>query len=153
MFPNIKLYEHQPTIKLEIAEPLPNRRQDIILSKIRVGRTYLKHAYLLKGEIAPWCTCCNQLLTVRHILVDCEKYKNICKKSDHAITFALLVKDVPASQIIEYLWKNRLLPTPIKRTLLEICLTILSLSKLCWSKSFYLWNICFQIIHIIYMYK
>ena len=34
MSPNNKLYEHQPTIKLEIAEPLPNRRQDIILCRI-----------------------------------------------------------------------------------------------------------------------
>ena len=35
-FPNKKLYKHQATIKLEITEPLPNRRQDIILSRIRI---------------------------------------------------------------------------------------------------------------------
>ena len=58
MFPNNKLYEHQPTMKVEIAEPLPNRRQDIILSRIRTGHTYLTHAYLLKEETAPWCTGC-----------------------------------------------------------------------------------------------
>ena len=107
MFPNNKLYKHQP--------------------KIRIGHIYLTHAYLLKGETAPWCTCCNQLLTVSHILVDCKKYKNICKKSYHTTTFALLFKDVPTSQMIEYLKKNRLLPTPIEQTLLEIGLTILSL--------------------------
>ena len=43
---NNKLNEHQLTIKLEIAEELPNRRQNIIL--IRIGIAYLKHAYLLK---------------------------------------------------------------------------------------------------------
>ena len=35
-FPNKKLYEHQATIKPEITEPLPNRRKDIILSRIRI---------------------------------------------------------------------------------------------------------------------
>ena len=128
MFPNNKLYKHQPTIKLEITEPLPNRRQDIILSRIRIEHTYLTHAYLLKGETAPWCTCCNQLLTVSYILIDCKKYKNICMKSYHTVTLVMLFKDIPASQIIEYLKKNRLLPTPIEQTLFEIGLTVLSLS-------------------------
>ena len=53
MFPNNKLYGHQPSIKLETREPLPDRREDIILSRIRIGHTYLKHAYLLKRETAP----------------------------------------------------------------------------------------------------
>ena len=44
MSPNNKLYEHQPTIKLEIAELLPNHRQGIILNRIRIGHTYLIHA-------------------------------------------------------------------------------------------------------------
>ena len=105
MFPNNKLYGHQPSIKLETGEPLPNRRQDIVLSRIRIGHTYLTHAYLLKGETAPQCTCCNQLLTVNHILVDCKKYEKIRKKSFHASNLTLLFKDIPASQIIEYLKK------------------------------------------------
>ena len=105
MFPNKKLYKYQHIIKLVITKPLANRRQNIILNRIRIGHTYLTHACLLKGETAPWCTCCNQLLIVSHILVNCKKYKNICKKSYYATTIALLFKDVPASQIIEYLRK------------------------------------------------
>ena len=99
MFPNNKLYKHQPKIKLEITEPLPNRRQEIVLSRIRIGHIYLTHAYLLKEEMAPWWTCCNQLLIVSRILIDCKKYKNISKKSYHATTLALLFKDIPASQV------------------------------------------------------
>ena len=53
MFPNNKLYGHQLSIKLETGEPLPNRRQDIILSRIRIGHTYQTHAYMLKGETGP----------------------------------------------------------------------------------------------------
>ena len=36
MFPNNKLYGHQPIIKLETREPLPNRRQDMIFTRIRI---------------------------------------------------------------------------------------------------------------------
>ena len=79
MFPNNKLYGHQPSIKIETGEPLPNRRQDIVLSRIRIGHTYLTHAYLLKGESAPQCTCCNQLLTVNHILVDCKNTRKFVR--------------------------------------------------------------------------
>ena len=103
MFPNIKLYGHQPSIKLETREPLPNWRQDIILSRIRIGHSYLTHAYLLKGETVPQCTCCNQLLTVNHILVDCKKYEKIRLKSLQATNLTLLFKDIPGPQIIEYL--------------------------------------------------
>ena len=52
-FPNKKRYKHQVTIKLEITEPLPNRRQDIIFSRIRIGHNILYKGYLLKGETAP----------------------------------------------------------------------------------------------------
>ena len=50
---NDKIFEYQPSSKLEIVEPLPNQRQDIILSRIRIGHAYLTHAYLLKEETAP----------------------------------------------------------------------------------------------------
>ena len=39
-------------------------------------------------------------------LIGCKKSEHICKKSDHATTLVLLFKDVPASQIIEYLKKK-----------------------------------------------
>ena len=79
MFLN-KLYKHQPTIKLEITELLPHRRQDIILCWIKIGHTYLTHAYLLKGETAPWCTCCNQLLTVTYWLT-AKNIKTFARKT------------------------------------------------------------------------
>ena len=105
MFPNNKLYGLKSSMKLETGESLSNRREDIISSRIRIGNTYLKHAYLLKGETAPQCTFCNQLLTVNHIMVDCKKYEKIRKKSFQATNLTPLFKDIPAPQIIEYLKK------------------------------------------------
>ena len=87
-----------------------------------------------KGKLHPSVPATNQLLTVNHILGDGKRYEKIHKKSFQAANLTLLFKDVPAPQIIEYL--KKLLPAPIEQAI--------NAQNYC---------ICFQIIHIIYMYK
>ena len=62
-------------IKPGLGEWLPglrtNRREEIILARLRIGHSYITHSYLLKGEEEPQCIPCNALLTIKHILVDC----------------------------------------------------------------------------------
>ena len=61
-------------IKPGLGEWLPglwtNRREEIILARLRIGHSYITHCYLLKGEEEPQCVPSNALLTIRHILVD-----------------------------------------------------------------------------------
>ena len=68
---NNKLY----TIKPGLGEWLPglrtNRREEIVLARLRIGHSYFTHSYLLKGEEQPQCIPCNAPLTVKHLLVDC----------------------------------------------------------------------------------
>ena len=63
------------TIKPGLGEWLPglrtNRREEIILARLRIGHSHFTHSYLLKGEEEPQCIPCNAPLTVNHILVDC----------------------------------------------------------------------------------
>ena len=47
-----------------------NRREEIILARLRIGHSYITHSYLLIGE-EPQCIPCNATLTVKHVLVDC----------------------------------------------------------------------------------
>ena len=110
--PNHKLYEHHLRIKLEIAEPLPNQRQNIIL--IRIGHTYLTHAYLLKKETAFWCTCCNQLLTVSHILIGCKIYENIRKKKLRSNNPHSAIQRCTCFSNNRVPKKDKLLPTPME---------------------------------------
>ena len=53
-----------------------NRRTEIILSRLRIGHTYLTHNYILEGGDAPVCDHCDCLLSVDHILVHCLKFVN-----------------------------------------------------------------------------
>ena len=63
------------TIKPSLGEWLPglrtNRREEIIIARLRIGHSYITHSYLLKGEKEPQCIPCNAPLTVKHVLVDC----------------------------------------------------------------------------------
>ena len=50
------------------------RRDEVVLSRLRLGQSYLTHSYLLKWEPPPECVTCNCRLTISHILVDCIEY-------------------------------------------------------------------------------
>lgn len=84
-------------------EPLADRRQDIVLNRIRIGHTHLTHTHLLKGESTPRCTNCNQFLTVKHILIECKKYKKIRNNYYQAQNLNMLFQKVSTGQIMGYL--------------------------------------------------
>ncbi len=51
------------------------RREEVVLSRLRIGHTRLTHTYLLKGEPLPMCIPCHEPLTVKHILLDCVDFR------------------------------------------------------------------------------
>lgn len=64
-----KLYRIKPDTN--VWPHLPKRRQDVILSRLRIGHTRLTHKHLLLNEFAPTCPACHCPLTVQHIILDC----------------------------------------------------------------------------------
>ena len=69
-----KLHEIEPII--QNIRPLRgrNRREDIVLCRIRIGHTHLTHSYLLRKEAAPLCPSCNRIISVKHIFLECQAY-------------------------------------------------------------------------------
>ena len=86
---NIKLRSIRSNIFPWISSCHPNRRHDIIMTRLRIGHTHLTNSYLLKnGEEreAPKCEFCRCTLTVEHILAECssfsrERYAHFLHKS------------------------------------------------------------------------
>ena len=86
---NAKLRSIRPNIFPWISSCHPNRRHDIIMTRLRIGHTYLTNSYLLKsGEEreVPKCEFCRCTLTVNHILAECngfsrERYAHFLRKS------------------------------------------------------------------------
>ena len=48
------------------------RKDEVVLCRARIGHTHLTHSYILKKDPPPQCEHCQCILTVRHILVECN---------------------------------------------------------------------------------
>ena len=69
--------------KLYSVEPVPGdwqssyrrcRKDEAVLCRARIGHTHLIHSYILKKDPPPQCEHCQCILTVRHILVECNNF-------------------------------------------------------------------------------
>ena len=48
------------------------RRDEVVLCRARIGHTNTTHSYILKKDPPPQCEHCHCILTVPHILVECN---------------------------------------------------------------------------------
>ena len=49
-------------------------RKDEVLCRARIGHTHLTHSYILRKDRPPLCEYCQCILTVRHILMECNNF-------------------------------------------------------------------------------
>lgn len=54
-----------------------NKRDEVVLTRLRIGHTRLTSEYLLLGTNRPVCEICEQYISVEHIILQCNKYNNI----------------------------------------------------------------------------
>ena len=50
------------------------RKDEVVLCHARIGHTHLTHSYILRKDPPPLCERCQCILTVRHILVECNHF-------------------------------------------------------------------------------
>ena len=86
---NKKYKKIRSSIKPWLSSFNANRRLEIILSRLRIGHTFLTHKFLLESGSPPVCGECNSTLSVEHILVQCTKYRNM------RIKYGLHRKELP----------------------------------------------------------
>ena len=51
-----------------------NRKEEVVLCRLRIGHTVLTHSYVIDRAPAPQCDVCCCLQDVRHVLIDCRRY-------------------------------------------------------------------------------
>ena len=95
------------TIKPGLGEWLPglrtNRREEIILARLRIGHSHITHSYLLKGEEEPQCIPCNAPLTVNHIFVDCVDLAPTRQRYFHVGNLTTLFDTVKFESVFDFL--------------------------------------------------
>ena len=50
------------------------RKDEVVLCHTRIGHTHLTHSYILKKDPPPLCEHCQCILTVHHILLECNHF-------------------------------------------------------------------------------
>ena len=76
------------------------RREDVTLTRLRIGHTNFTHSFLLSKNDAPWCIPCDCLITVKHILMECSDFIEIRNKYYVAESLKALFSNV---KIINFL--------------------------------------------------
>lgn len=72
---NYPLKEMKPTPDTRL--PLPKaRRNQVAITRLRIGHTRLTHEHLMKRTEPPLCETCRTPLNIKHILVECQRFKN-----------------------------------------------------------------------------
>ena len=98
-----KLYQHQSVIKPHNTIPLTKRRDDIVLTRVRIGHSHLTHSYLLAAEELPRCVSCDCVLSVKHILIECVEFSHIRTNFYDVPDLKTLFCDVSHSRIVDFL--------------------------------------------------
>ena len=67
---NNKLFQIQPTLGEWRPAFRASRREQVVISRLRIGHTRLTHGFILKQEPQPQCLTCQTTCTVKHILIE-----------------------------------------------------------------------------------
>ena len=85
------------------------RHQDTILTRLKIGHTYLTHSFILRGEEPPQCIGCNCSLTVEHLLIHCVDFQDIRRKYFSVPGLKVLFQTVDAEVICRFVGEIGLL--------------------------------------------
>ena len=74
---NNKKYRNiRPSVAFWSSSYQNNRRNEKILSRLRIGHSRVTHSFLFDGSDPPECEHCMVPLTIEHILVNCILYED-----------------------------------------------------------------------------
>jgi len=100
---NNKLKEIVPDLTKQHQIQRENRRDEVVLTRLRIGHSRLTHSFLMKGEPAPVCICCDAAYTIKHILVDCVDFADARKLYYTEIDMFNLFGKVTREKILDFI--------------------------------------------------
>ncbi|MES9951106.1 MAG: reverse transcriptase domain-containing protein [Candidatus Thiodiazotropha sp.] len=104
-----KLHEIKPLVgKGSLSTCQRFRRDDIVLTRLRIGHTRLTHSYLLKGDPQPKCIGCDKNFTVKHFLLECVDFSIVRNQLIRVGDMKQLFENVPVDNILLFLKRIQL---------------------------------------------
>ena len=101
--PNNKLYQIKPILGEWLPGFRKSRREEVVLSRLRIGHSYFTHSFLLRGEDPPECIACQEPYTIRHILLHCGDLSFIRQRFYQATSLKDLFDRINVNTILSFL--------------------------------------------------
>ena len=98
-----KLHEINDTFRPSLKMYSENRKEDIILTRLRIGHSRLTHKHFLLNEEFPECIPCDCPLTIKHVLIECVDTADIRRQYFNCIDLKTLFNSVAGGTILAYL--------------------------------------------------
>jgi ribonuclease HI len=74
--PNNKLREIKNTTVYWPKPQTSNRKDEVIINRLRIGHSKMSHGHLMRREEPAICQTCGEPLTVKHLLVHCRNHED-----------------------------------------------------------------------------
>ena len=100
---NNKLYQIKPILREWLPGFRQSRREETVLTRIRIGHSYTTHAFLLKGEDPPECVACQESYTIKHILLECADLALIRRRFYNVNSLKDLFEEINVNKILDFL--------------------------------------------------
>ena len=98
-----KLFEIQPTLGEWRPAFRASRREQVVISRLRIDHTRLTHAFILKQEPQPQCLTCQTTCTVKHILIECRAFAVIRKQFFKVTSITELFENIKIDDVLSFL--------------------------------------------------
>ena len=96
------------------------RREEVILTRLRIGHCHFSHGFILRNETPPICDSCQTVLSVEHVLLYCRKFVGSRRRHDLGNSLQVVLGDddsalsklfcfLRESRIYNFIWKNNVL--------------------------------------------
>ena len=100
---NNKLHEIQPEVGLNHYKYGKSRRDQVVLTRSRIGHTRTTHSYFFENEPPPECVPCQCRQSIKHLLVDCVDKSDIIHRYYTVGNIKDLFTNVAGDTILQYL--------------------------------------------------
>ena len=80
-----------------------NWKEEVTLSKLRIGRLRITHSYSLEGKQQPMWYACQTKYTMKHILIECTNLSHIRKTFYNANNMKELFQNIEINNVISFL--------------------------------------------------
>ena len=76
-----------------------NRKEQVVLTRCRIGHSRLTHSYLLNNEERP----CNSNFSLNHVMIECVDVADVRQTFYNANSLSNLFTNVAGSTILQFL--------------------------------------------------